>query len=543
MWDPTALPSGQQFSRAVYNLLFCSPGHTIPKDLIPSADAFASVPFEVVGEACPQPEVLKSLIRILYAGSSPNAIHLAIAQALGDGVIWSAVTPNYDCSLEKAAIKLGVSLSRITQEGDQAKTRWPQYFKIHGSADDSENSRLITFMRDEVRLPEWKEGILRRLVSDRPLIVIGYLGLDFELGPALLDTRPTRVVWLSRSGSLSPYCKRVLGAFHGTALIGDLVTLFHRLFGTPAKLKQGNENEVINDRLQEVIDDGAITVWAARLLNQLGYVKGAGYASRQKVEQEDYQHILEGEAAQALMSGGRYQRAARQWEALARKSAGAVSESDIGYAMQAADCWRLYGSWSKFFVCMLGSWLRSRKLRDPRLSAIMKYKILDFIAQGAEIATLLGVPSGLIPASRFLGRLWEEAEDGFLDAGGWMGVRIVGLLHVRLMRRGLLISNREPVIRPEEGFKHLAFEVGGLMAVRTRILMDRNGLNDRDRAYVVGQAKEAERLGIMTEAWKLRRVAGEPWTSEPLRRALAACEYSRWMRILHRWGLETKSLG
>lgn len=124
-----------------------------------------------------------------------------------------------------------------------------------------------------------------------------------------------------------------------------------------------------------------------------------------------------------------------------------------------------------------------------------------------------------------------------------MGVRIVGLLHVRLMRMGLLISNREPVIRPEEGFKHLAFEVGGLMAVRTRILLDRNELNDRDRADVVKLAREAERLGIMTEAWKLRRVAGEPWTSEPLQQAFAACEYSHWMRLLHRWGLETKSPG
>jgi SIR2-like domain len=214
MWDPTALPSGQQFSRAVCNLLFCSPGHTIPEDLVPSADAFASVPFEVVGEACPQADALKSLIRTLYTGSPPNAIHLAMAQAVGNGVIRSMVTPNYDCSLEKAATRLGVLLSRITREGDEANTRWPQYFKIHGSTDDPENSRLIAFMRDEVRLPGWKEGVLRRLVSGRPLIVVGYSGLDFELGPAL-DTRPTRVVWLSDPARSLPTASECSTPFTG----------------------------------------------------------------------------------------------------------------------------------------------------------------------------------------------------------------------------------------------------------------------------------------------------------------------------------------
>jgi hypothetical protein len=337
----------------------------------------------------------------------------------------------------------------------------------------------------------------------------------------------------------------VLDAFHGTALIGDLVTLFHRLFRTSPNLRgRGSGNDIVDDMLHRAIEDEARAVWAARLLNQLGYVKGAGWASRQIVPREPYRHMLQSEAAQALMSGGQYQRAARRWEALAHRSVGAVSEANyIGYALQAADCWRSYGSWSKALVWMLGSWLRSRRLRDIHPLAIVRYRALDFIAQSTEIATLFRVPSGLFPASRCLGRLWEQAEDGFLDTGDWMGVRIVGLLHIRLVRAGLLLSGREPVIGPEEGFEHLVFALGRLMAVRTRILSDPNELDARDRADVAELATEAERLGIMTEAWKLRRIAGEPWTSEPLRQAFAACEYSRWMRTLHRWGLGTKSPG
>lgn len=153
---------------------------------------------------------------------------------------------------------------------------------------------------------------------------------------------------------------------------------------------------------------------------------------------------------------------------------------------------------------------------------------------------LLGVPSGVFHAPIWLERLWEQTEDGFLNAGNWMGVRIIGLLHFRMTRAGLLISGREPLIGPEAGFEHLVFALGTLMAVRTKMISDPAGFQIWNQAEIVELAIKAERLGIMTEAWKLRRVSGEPWTSELLQRAFAACEYSPWMRTLHRCGFETK---
>jgi len=537
MWEPTGAPAGQDVARSLYHLLYGSPGDADPA-MVPSEQAFEAVPFEVILEACPDANAVKRAVRSLYRDAHPNDLHLAIARALGAGTLQAVVTPNYDCALEEALAAEGVSATRVVKEPDVrlAMRDSPIYFKVHGTTDDEDPAQLVVALRDEARLPAWKAELLGRIVGARTLLVVGYSGRDFELCPALLAARPARVIWNDRHARPSPNALAVLRELDGVVLMGDMRSLFHRLFGTSEVLEPGTPAHGVASAFQAEVGAEALTPWAARLLNQMGYARGAERLSRTAPAGPGSALALGREHAQALMTGGRYRGAAREWLRLACHLP-AGSEERVGCELQAADGWRSYGRWDLALAGLTGASWRSKRRASPHMRAIIGYKVLDFACTAGEVLGLIGAHRWVRPLGRWLGPLWDRTEARFLDAGDWMGVRIAGMLQARLAALGWLPSGaRRPVIGAVEGFEHLAFVLGRSMALRWSV---RTGEVDIDavRPQVEELAVSTERLGISTEAWKLRRLLGAPWGAPEVQRNYRACEYAAWMKLLHAQGL------
>jgi hypothetical protein len=240
----------------------------------------------------------------------PNALHEALAQALSGGVLHAAITPNYDCAFDATLARDGLKLTRVVRPEEwteRADTRGV-YFKIQRY--DSRHRRLTAYREASRRSssPEVEAGS-----------AVGYSSLDFELCPALLQTRLSRVVWNAVSARLSPNAARVLDQFDGDPVIGDMRILFHRLFGTPKAVAEMTGRGPVEDAVRDRFLPKARAAWAARLLNQIGYVRGADRFTRVP-SAGSFADVMCRERAQSLMGGARYRTAAREWTALAAEA-------------------------------------------------------------------------------------------------------------------------------------------------------------------------------------------------------------------------------
>ncbi len=364
------------------------------------------------------------------------------------------------------------------------------------------------------------------------------VGAKSNVGPEV-SASPSGVVWMSQSGDLSVNARRLVEAFDGTVLLGDMLTLFNRLLGTPLHLAERLRALDLAAAVRGRFTRDSRLAWAARLLNQMGYVNGALHMPRSFGSRGSLAAALRQEHAQALMSGARYYRAAKMWGELAGN--GPVGPVELGFWLQAADCWRSYGRWLHSIRMIVAARRKARRLHDVHLVAVADYKAMDHFTRLAELLALLRIPSIVRPPGRWLRRFVERAEDGFLDSGDWMGVRVVAMLQLRLRAREWLPpSTRSPGIGPLEGFDHMAFALGQVMTIRALV---RTGLVQSDPSELLRRALQAEQMGLISEAWKLRRLAGQPWSSYPVQRVFQRCEYLPWLRLMWRLGLATSPIG
>lgn len=124
----------------------------------------------------------------------PNAWHGLLAAALGTGCC--VITTNFDTLIEAASNILGVKGETFVGTAMEERYR-PRsiLFKIHGSIEEGSPTRALSSVALAVRqvgrgLTTGQTTLLRALVEDRPLIVLGYSGRDdFDILPALLSLR------------------------------------------------------------------------------------------------------------------------------------------------------------------------------------------------------------------------------------------------------------------------------------------------------------------------------------------------------------------
>jgi tetratricopeptide (TPR) repeat protein len=152
------------------------------------------------------PDAARPLFKSL--NGQPNAWHAFLAAALRSGC--SVITTNFDTLIEKACDTLGAPYETIVGTAVKDSPRASSLlFKIHGSVGRGQGRDDLSSIALAVRqvgrgLSLRQTNLLRRLIENRPLIVLGYSGRDdFDILPALLDLRRSAAgIWIvHESGS------------------------------------------------------------------------------------------------------------------------------------------------------------------------------------------------------------------------------------------------------------------------------------------------------------------------------------------------------
>src|SRR5206468_1478311 len=126
----------------------------------------------------------------------PNAWHAFLAAALRTGCC--VVTTNFDVLIENACDGIGARPHAVVgTEVDDSLSAKSVLFKIHGSIGGENGCDPLSSVALAVRqvglgLSMRQTRLLRALIENRPLIVLGYSGRDdFDILPALLNLRRT----------------------------------------------------------------------------------------------------------------------------------------------------------------------------------------------------------------------------------------------------------------------------------------------------------------------------------------------------------------
>ena len=245
LWQPTGLPSGQNFTQAMYSILFENQFKfsKVEKSLLGKifgliwSKEFSGMPFEHLMECCPSEDKANLLINKVYTSRRANPVHEALVKGLKNGLIHSIITTNYDCCIDEALDKSGINYAKVvtTVQAEKAllNSDVPCYFKIHGSTEPGMEQTPMFSLRHEGLLDPTKRRLLALLTVNRPLVLIGYSGLDFELCPEIERSGVKEIVWndlYSEPPSIS--AKRLLEEKGGHLIYGDMHIFIRNWLGT-----------------------------------------------------------------------------------------------------------------------------------------------------------------------------------------------------------------------------------------------------------------------------------------------------------------------
>lgn len=327
------MPSGQDFTKAMFSVIFGD-------FLTPSAAErallervfgkewsahFSGMPFEHLMECCPSEAKANALVNRLYDSRRPNALHRALARGLKEGKIHSVITTNYDCCLDEALAAERFPFAKaVTPEQALAAcgAAGPRYFKIHGSVEGGLETSPTFTLRHEGLLHPHKRALLAELAEGRPLVMLGYSGLDFELCPEIERLRLAGLVWNNlRDYYPSVSAERLIRVKNGTLLYGDMRDLLGRWLGLADRPEMASPKEAdVRTAARELFDDGELAMWRVRVLNSLGLASftlealGAADESRARV-------FFNVERGRAEFHSGRYKRSRRRFQGALRACA------------------------------------------------------------------------------------------------------------------------------------------------------------------------------------------------------------------------------
>jgi SIR2-like domain len=160
IWSPSELPSGQDFTTAMFSLLFENVLFPAPeKELLAQifgtrySERFSGMPFEHLMECCPVENKATELINFLYDSRCFNKLHKALAKGMREGNIHSIVTTNYDCCFDAALEEENFSFAKVVTNAQARNVLnvqpLPCYFKIHGSVEKGLEDSPMYSLRHE----------------------------------------------------------------------------------------------------------------------------------------------------------------------------------------------------------------------------------------------------------------------------------------------------------------------------------------------------------------------------------------------------------
>ncbi len=123
----------------------------------------------------------------------PNKNHRAIAELSSNKKICAIISTNFDCYIEQSLNDKKINYELISDEQDaELWNKNKKYenklalFKIHGSL-HQKDSIIATLKQAGRSLSQHKTSVLRELVSNRHVLIIGYSGHDYDIFPQLFE--------------------------------------------------------------------------------------------------------------------------------------------------------------------------------------------------------------------------------------------------------------------------------------------------------------------------------------------------------------------
>lgn len=579
LWEPSSLPTGQNFTNALYDVILG--GHiglsTEEEDLLKKIfgykkdsngpkdsskkilgflelGKFSGMPFEHLMECCPSEEKANELINSIYSSRIPNNYHLALARGLESGLISSIVTTNYDCCIDEALDQSEFLYDKVVTENDAQRFLDSRdqscYFKIHGSAEPTMKETPRFLLRHEGLLQPSKRQLLNLLTVDRPLIMIGYSGLDFELCPEIEKARIEKLIWNSfeaKPPSLS--AKRLLERKNGILLYGDMFLIFNHWLGM--KDSQPTKTPDLSNQVKHLVNslfsDKDIFDWRLKILNSLGlpaYVfKVISKASTLYVG--DYKTSIE--KGRSHFHAGRYKYARRNFQKAIRQSIVPPRPEKIAdAALEVSDAYRSFGAPIRAY---LFTWLANiSPIPDLRTKKLIKQALVvkDFIEIVRSLKKLLLC---MTPVLKPLEISFDYAADGLefvlkrklikcaqesLQIGNWIDFQQTSLIAEGLGIDISAMAEGDFYLPPSsgDGYSHLAYYIPQTMVFYDRFLKDPS-IFEHDLEFQQEWRHHVwmcEKLGIDSSLWKILALSPSKEDKATAQNVYQLCQYGRLKR-------------
>lgn len=542
-WEPTQVPTGQEFVKGIWEALFQTPSHTP----ISSADwdllynsgqdsLLRDVPFEMVLDLCPDQTVLKSILSHIYSAGNPNPIHDALAKLVLQGMLHSIITTNYDLALDNALS--GSPLARVVSLNDITVNQRRIYFKVHGSA-NTPNS-MVYSLTLESKLPDWKRSLLANVVAGRPILLIGYSGFDFELCPEITQLFPSRVIWNFFSEddlNISPGLKHILSLnIPKFMLIGDMCLLFN-LLGTPVAPRRISNSFNVAAILRNCFTQDQLMLWRIRVLNSMGHARLSRNSLIQLSPATSHNPEILVEYSQCLFHLGKYKLSASQSLKASRLP---LSERfQMLRILDASDALRCHGRrrYSRALVKQVLQKLASSILMYPDIKARALLKHLLLLRNTYDVAKRFKC---YWICNRIMPDLQQTITQGAplaIGSGQWKDFQQFRMWADRIGIPDDIFrqSGQYAPLPSREGYRHLGYHVALMMEFLDRA---RNRSNVVDHDELQSFFARAEQFENHPTAWKIARIAMKRFPTEKtlwhqkFRHHFGMCQYTPYMRIL-----------
>ena len=561
LWQPTGLPSGKNFTQAMYTVLFekhleLSRAEEILLEKIFGrtwSREFSGMPFEHLMECCPSEAKANTLINELYTSRRPNPLHEALANGLKDGLIHSIITTNYDCCLDEALDRLATNYTKVVTSGEAEKVLQASiescYFKIHGSAEPGLEQTPMFSLKHEGLLNPHKRRLLAQLTAHRPLVLLGYSGLDFELCPEIERSAVKEIVWndlYDEPPSVS--AQRLLEKKGGYLVYGDIRVFTRHWLGTKGfPIATEDKKDVVKNTVEAVFSEEEISLWRIKVLNSLGLPSFVFRALKNAEISSQNRYLTAIHRGRAHFHAGAYKTARQSFKTAFRNAA---SQKDWVRAADAlleiSDAYRSFGAPVRAYLCTLP--VTALRLNNLRTKKLIKQALVlkDWLEIIRAVPRVFVEKFGTIPlfATDFVGRRLQVAlrkklidcAQESLDIGNWIDFQQTALIAEGL-NVDLSAAARDDYYLPPkaaEGYRHLAYYIPQTMVFYDRCLREKAERTDSQEVSREWRrhVKLCKRLSIKSSLWKILALNSSERIRMEARKVFAWCEYGRCKRLL-----------
>jgi SIR2-like domain len=551
IWEPSDLPSGQDFTRAMFSVLFDDslilslPEKALLEEIFGKrwSPYFSGMPFEHLMECCPSEVKANQLVNRLYNSRRPNPLHRALAKGLREGKIHSIITTNYDCCLDEALDDEGFSFVKVAtsaQASGALGVSGPCYFKIHGSVESGLETSPMFLLKHEGLLHPYKRALLAQLVERRRLVMIGYSGLDFELCPEIERLVLADLVWNNlRDHYPSVSAERVIGIKKGTLLYGDMRGLLKHWLGMPDQPDIAPSREAdVRKAAREIFDNEEISLWRVRVLNSLG-LPSFTLKALEAVGDSSPPFFFNIEQGRAQFNAGFYKTSRRHFKrafftALATQGWHHAADA----ALETSDAYRT-GAPLRAYLCtwaveiLLAKRLTAKKYLKQSLVIRDIIEISNSLQEGlvsqSWLSTLIrGACRALTKALRdMLSRKLLKCAKEALQTGNWIDFQQVALIAEGMGINVAAEGEFYPPPKAAEGYRHLGYYIPQTIVFTNECLKDNRRLaaNPELRREWRHHVRICQCLGINSGLWKVLALSPSRKIKIRARETFRRCEY------------------